>query len=509
MAGTIAGSLIFDTKTDTKGFENGMTDINKETQKLSKSFGRLGDAIIAAFSVNVIKNFGLSIIETAAELQAMDAQFEQIFKESEGEAAMKSINQQSEELGIHVDLLKKSFSSFGAQLKGAGLDAQKALEGTNKATTLAADAAAFYDMSLENASASLSSFLKGNFEAGDAIKVFTTASQMSTKANEVYGKSWDKLTEAEKQWLLLDKVNEVFELNGAVGQAKRESDQWATSVENLKATWARFQESVGADLLNNVTGILQGLTNALGGLTEMMQKNPETTKAFMDTLIAFLASLTTYLAVKNISGLVVGLSAALNGFNIAMAPVALKAALVAGAILLLANMWSKLMDVISGFDTISQVIIILEALTAVAFGAAIAMGAFTTASSMGAAGLIIAASIAAMIASIKIAEASAKKSSESRPSTRSVPRLATGAVIPPNGEFLAVLGDQKYGTNIEAPLSTIEQAVDNVLARRGGTGGGNATVILELDGHELARATTPYNEGESSRRGVRLIKGLT
>ena len=33
--------------------------------------------------------------------------------------------------------------------------------------------------------------------------------------------------------------------------------------------------------------------------------------------------------------------------------------------------------------------------------------------------------------------------------------LAQGAVIPPNREFLAVLGDQRSGPNIEAPLSTI------------------------------------------------------
>ena len=44
-----------------------------------------------------------------------------------------------------------------------------------------------------------------------------------------------------------------------------------------------------------------------------------------------------------------------------------------------------------------------------------------------------------------------------------IPYRAQGAVIPPNREFLAVLGDQSSGTNIEAPLSTIEQAVANVL----------------------------------------------
>lgn len=40
-----------------------------------------------------------------------------------------------------------------------------------------------------------------------------------------------------------------------------------------------------------------------------------------------------------------------------------------------------------------------------------------------------------------------------------IPYLANGAVIPPNKEFMAVLGDQKHGTNIEAPLDTIKEAV--------------------------------------------------
>ena len=47
--------------------------------------------------------------------------------------------------------------------------------------------------------------------------------------------------------------------------------------------------------------------------------------------------------------------------------------------------------------------------------------------------------------------------------TPKIPYLARGAVIPPNREFLAVLGDQSHGTNVEAPLETIEQAVANVM----------------------------------------------
>lgn len=47
-----------------------------------------------------------------------------------------------------------------------------------------------------------------------------------------------------------------------------------------------------------------------------------------------------------------------------------------------------------------------------------------------------------------------------------IPKLAKGAVLPANKPFLAVVGDQKHGTNVEAPLSTIQEAVRLALEDR-------------------------------------------
>ena len=55
-------------------------------------------------------------------------------------------------------------------------------------------------------------------------------------------------------------------------------------------------------------------------------------------------------------------------------------------------------------------------------------------------------------------------SSSSAVASASVPFLAKGAVIPPNAPFMAVLGDQRRGTNVEAPLSTIQEAVAAVFS---------------------------------------------
>lgn len=87
-------------------------------------------------------------------------------------------------------------------------------------------------------------------------------------------------------------------------------------------------------------------------------------------------------------------------------------------------------------------------------------------------------------------------------SLTNIPALARGAVIPPNREFLAVLGDQKQGTNVEAPLSTIEQAVANVMNRMGY--GGEQTVILQVDKDQLGKVVYKLNKAETRRIGVNL-----
>jgi hypothetical protein len=71
----------------------------------------------------------------------------------------------------------------------------------------------------------------------------------------------------------------------------------------------------------------------------------------------------------------------------------------------------------------------------------------------------------------------------------SLPRLAQGAVIPPNREFMAILGDQKHGTNIEAPLDTIVQAFNMALQNNGGGGfNGRIEVPVIIDGKQIALA---------------------
>lgn len=87
-----------------------------------------------------------------------------------------------------------------------------------------------------------------------------------------------------------------------------------------------------------------------------------------------------------------------------------------------------------------------------------------------------------------------------------IEKLANGAVIPPNNEFLAVLGDQKRGVNIETPLQTMIDAFNMALnSRESSTNHGSVEIVLEVDGREFGRAVVELGKLENKRIGTSLV----
>lgn len=78
-------------------------------------------------------------------------------------------------------------------------------------------------------------------------------------------------------------------------------------------------------------------------------------------------------------------------------------------------------------------------------------------------------------------------------STPRIPYLAQGAVIPPNKEFMAVLGDQKSGNNIEAP----ENLIRKIVREETGNGSRRIEVPVYLNRRQIAKAV--LEEGQNMR----------
>lgn len=87
-----------------------------------------------------------------------------------------------------------------------------------------------------------------------------------------------------------------------------------------------------------------------------------------------------------------------------------------------------------------------------------------------------------------------------------IPRLATGAVIPPAAPFAAILGDQRSGRNIETPEALMRQIMREEVGRV------EANIRIEFGGSlaQLVRQLKPFIDQENVRIGGSLIKsGVT
>lgn len=81
----------------------------------------------------------------------------------------------------------------------------------------------------------------------------------------------------------------------------------------------------------------------------------------------------------------------------------------------------------------------------------------------------------------------------------SIPYLASGAVIPPNAPFMAVLGDQRNGNNLEMPESLLRR----IIREESGKGGGNETIKIPviLDGRQVFEAVINRGKRAQSANG--------
>jgi len=257
----------------------------------------------------------------------------------------------------------------------------------------------------------------------------------------------------------LDALNEVLE-------ALQPLWQWV---------WDNFLQPIAEWTGGVIVSVIEGLTEALKKFSSWASENQEVVSAVTATILAFLAELWIYNTTKKVAVFITtSLVPALKSFGATLAAVNVPLlvtgaaiAILAGGIITLASNWDKLTPA-------QRVKTILSGLAAAAIAAAVAIALFHTSWSVGLAAAAIAGGLALLASTILFtktnasavipstggstlvaAQAFAAQDFNSSP----IPKLAKGAVIPPGSEFLAILGDQKSGRNLEAPESLIRQIV--------------------------------------------------
>lgn len=259
-------------------FDNALEDVGETVIDVKGGFtvfkGALANLVADGFrrAVDAAKDFAKTMITTAAEVNAETAQFEQTFGQF-GDAATDAINRVSDECGILPTRLNKVGAGIYAFARSSGASVSEAMELMETALVATADSAAYYDKSLEESAETLQSFLKGNFANDAALGVSATEFTRNAKAAELFGQKYAKLSEIQKQQVLLRMVTDSQKLSGAMGQAARESDGWENVMGNLNETWRQFKALVGAPVLEELIPLIQQTTKDFKAWTDEINWN--------------------------------------------------------------------------------------------------------------------------------------------------------------------------------------------------------------------------------------------
>lgn len=318
--------------------------------RISGAFKKVGKVVAGALVTDKIKDFGLNCINAAADANAASSQFSQVFGDMESTAS-KSLNGIADNTGIQVNRMKGSYTQIAAFAKTTGMDTSNALGLADRAMVAVADSAAFYDRSLEETTESLQSFLKGNYENDSALGLSCTEVTRNEAANRLYGKSFQDLSEAQKQLTLLQMVEDANKASGALGQAARESDTWTNQTGNLKQAWTDFQAVLGQNVLPLAVNIVKKMADAVQSVSEKVpimiewfREHETIIKAVTVTILAGTAAFGAFKLAMNFGTLLdtlknglIAVKTAILAANTAMManPAAMVAAAIAGLIVVL------------------------------------------------------------------------------------------------------------------------------------------------------------------------------
>lgn len=281
--------------------------------------------------------------------------------------------------------------------------------------------------------------------------------------------------------------------------------------------WKDFIEPIGKWTGKIIINALKQITEWLKKFSDWINENKTVVEGFTVAIIAFFAAWEWIRFVNGAVKMIDKLSLlikTLDGLNLEMGLIALAVGSIIAIAIELYKNWDKMTPT-------EQVISGILALAAAAGVLAVALGAVSGPLGAG----VVAASIIAGITAAKMAINAGKRSYSSYGSSGgggysrysayqtpavaasySMPRLATGTVVPPRaGEFAAILGDNKHETEVVSPLSTMKQALKEALEETGMNGNRDIHIDLVLNDQKFASAVYKANNQERQRVGVRMV----
>ena len=258
------GTVIIDTKVDTKGFNKGVGNMQKSVSGLIGSISKIGAAVGLAFGVKALVDFGKESINLASDLEEVQNVVNTVFRDMSNEInefAKNAITQ----FGLSELSAKKYASTMGAMLKSMGFDTQDALEISKTLTGLTGDIASFYNLTSEEAFAKIRSGISGETEPLKQLGINLSVANLEAYAlAEGITKSYNAMTEQEKALL---RYNYLLKTTAdAQGDFARTSDSWSNQIKLLKEQFNSLKAILGKSFINIFKPIISSLNEVMKSL---------------------------------------------------------------------------------------------------------------------------------------------------------------------------------------------------------------------------------------------------
>ena len=255
--GDSAGQIAIDLVMNQGRFDSQLRNITGVVKKA-------GAALVAAFSVKKIIDFGKDCLELGSDLEevqnVVDVTFTHMADRVNAFAQSAAFS-----YGLSETMAKRFTGTFGAMAKSFGFSEEAAYEMSTTLTGLSGDVASFYNISQDEAYTKLKSVFTGETETLKDLGVVMTQSALDAYAlANGYGKTTQAMTEMERVALRYAFVQD--QLSIASGDFARTSDSWANQVRILSLQFDSLKASIGQGLINLFTPIIKGINAVVGKL---------------------------------------------------------------------------------------------------------------------------------------------------------------------------------------------------------------------------------------------------
>lgn len=258
------GSIVIDTRIDTKGFQQGTVNMQAQFSKLASSAKKLGLAMAGAFGVRSLVQFGKEAIELGSDLKEVQNVVDVTFGSLNGTIDKFSKNA-IKQFGLSELSAKQYASTMGAMLKSMGLTTDQAAAMSMQIAGLSGDMASFYNLSGNDAFAKLRAGISGETEPLKQLGINLSVANLEQYAlAQGITKTYDAMTEQEKVLLRYNYLLSVT--SDAQGDFARTSNSWANQTKILSEQFNSLKATIGQGLINVLTPVLTVINTILSGL---------------------------------------------------------------------------------------------------------------------------------------------------------------------------------------------------------------------------------------------------